>query len=226
MKYKVKILHIESLTYDTNIFRVEKPSNFSFVPGHSIMLYLDEEKAREEKRAFSFTSTNKDNYLEFIIKKYSNSLAEKLHSLKVGDSLFLSDMFGSIRYSGKGVFIAGGAGITPFIAIFRQLKKDNALPGNLLIYSNKESKDIILEEELKSMLKDNCIFTLTRERKEGYENSKIDESFLKDKISNFQQEFYICGSWTFINDIKNILNRLKVGSSLIAIEKKLIYLKN
>jgi predicted ferric reductase len=36
-------------------------------------------------------------------------------------------MFGAIEYKGEGVFIAGGAGVTPFIAILRQLQADDKL---------------------------------------------------------------------------------------------------
>jgi predicted ferric reductase len=35
----------------------------------------------------------------------------------VDDELMFHDIFGTIAYQGKGVFIAGGAGIHPFISI-------------------------------------------------------------------------------------------------------------
>jgi predicted ferric reductase len=35
---------------------------------------------------------------------------------------FSSMMFGAIEYKGEGVFIAGGAGVTPFIAILGNYK--------------------------------------------------------------------------------------------------------
>jgi len=43
------------------------------------------------------------------------------------DELILHDVFGAISYMGEGVFIAGGAGITPFISIFRYLKLKNVI---------------------------------------------------------------------------------------------------
>ena len=51
------------------------------------------------------------------------------------------------QYKGKGVFIAGGAGVTPFISIFRDLKKQNKIGNNILIFSNKTEADIILKDE-------------------------------------------------------------------------------
>jgi predicted ferric reductase len=45
----------------------------------------------------------------------------KIRKLKHGDELIIRDVWGAIEYKGE-VFIAGGAGVTPFIAILRQLQ--------------------------------------------------------------------------------------------------------
>ncbi len=74
-------------------------------------------------------------------------------------------MFGTITYRGPGYFLAGGAGVTPFIAIFRQLEHDNNLPGNHLLFSNKSEQDIILKGEFKRMLGKDAVFTLTQEER-------------------------------------------------------------
>lgn len=208
MEYKLKILDIRPETHDTKHFFLEKPTNFKFNPGYSCMLSLDIEELKEEKRPFSFVSTNDEPYLEFIIKKYYGGVTEKIHKLNIGEHLILSDIFSSHRYRGKGVFIAGGTGITPFIAIFRQLKKDNAIGGNILIFSNKTSSDIILEKELRYLFSGNVIFVLTQEKKEGYEFGRVNEAFLRKYSADFNRQFYICGPDSFEREIKKILRVL------------------
>ncbi|MCK7517280.1 MAG: hypothetical protein MZV64_05925 [Ignavibacteriales bacterium] len=47
--------------------------------------------------------------------------------LKKDNELILHDVFGAINYKGEGVFIAGGAGVTPFISIFRYLQSKNEI---------------------------------------------------------------------------------------------------
>jgi predicted ferric reductase len=42
---------------------------------------------------------------------------KRIRKLKHGDELIIRDVWGAIEYKGEGVFIAGGAGVTPFIAI-------------------------------------------------------------------------------------------------------------
>jgi ferredoxin-NADP reductase len=47
------------------------------------------------------------------------------------------------------------------------------------------------------MLGKNFITTLTDEKKRGYENGRIDYTFLKKK-DNFKQHFYVCGPPQFV----------------------------
>lgn len=53
-------------------------------------------------------------------------VTNELLSLKAGDNLIVNDIFGAIHYKGEGTFIAGGAGVTPFISIFRDLKANGS----------------------------------------------------------------------------------------------------
>jgi ferredoxin-NADP reductase len=87
------------------------------------------------KRPFTFTSLNDNDYLEFIIKIYDSNdgVTRELGKLKQGDELLIHDVWGAIEYKGEGVFIAGGAGVTPFIAILRQLQAENKIANNKLI---------------------------------------------------------------------------------------------
>ncbi|MBI2632083.1 flavodoxin reductase [Candidatus Pacearchaeota archaeon] len=209
--HKVKIISKKYLTRDILEIRTEKPYNFKFIPGHSIMISINNPSFTSPsliKRPYNFTSLNDDSYLEFIIKLYRerNGLSTQFEKLNIGEMLILEEMFGSHRYVGPGIFIAGGVGIAPFIAIFRQLKKDNAIEGNTLLFSSKTSKDIILEKELKELLGENCIFTLT---KENNSNRRIDKLFLIEKVSNFNQHFYICGPDSFARDIKQMISEIK-----------------
>jgi ferredoxin-NADP reductase len=61
---------------------------------------------------------------------------------------FSSMMFGArLNIKAKRVFIAG-AGVTPFIAILRQLQAENKIANNKLIFTNKTANDIILKKNL------------------------------------------------------------------------------
>lgn len=223
----VRLLHKEFVTHDVNRYFFEKPKNYKFTPGQATEISINEDGWEEEKRPFTFTNLNEDLILEFIIKSYDtkkypdhDGVTEKLATLDPGQKIMLDEPWGTIKYKGKGVFIAGGAGITPFIAILRDLQKKNKLKGNKLIFSNKTRKDIILEDEFIEMFpEDDVIFTLTREQRKGYPNVRIDKKFLQKNITDFTQNFYICGPPSMVSSIKKDLADLGAQTDSIVFEK-------
>lgn len=221
-EYIIKILKTEYATHDVKRFIVEKPKNYKFTPGQATELSINLQDYKNEKRPFTFTSLNDDPNLEFTIKMYRDheGVTRKLEDIKQGDSFILRDVWGAIHYKSHGVFIAGGAGITPFIAILRQLRKEKKLKDNMLIFSNKTEKDIILKNEFDEMTKEGLqiVYTLTRENNPKYENRHINESFLKEKITHFNQQFYICGPIKFVGEIQHTIQRLGAYPEAIVIE--------
>jgi ferredoxin-NADP reductase len=216
----VKILSIEPVTHNVKRFKVEKPAGYKYIPGQATEVGVNKPQWEKERRPFTFTSLNEWDHLEFTIKIYADhdGVTNQLGQLKPGDELLLHDIWGAIQYKGVGVFIAGGAGVTPFIAILRQLQHDHELDGNTLLFSNKTHKDIILKDEFSAMLGSRFINTLTQENVPGYDYHPIDEKYLRQKINNFNQQFYICGPDKMVKDIHEILKKLTGKDNLITIE--------
>jgi ferredoxin-NADP reductase len=220
-EYIVKVLHSEYITHDVKRITVERPENYPFKSGQATEVSVNKEGWKEERRPFTFTSLNNWKDLEFTIKIYEDhkGVTNQIGRLREGEELLLHDVWGAITYQGKGVFIAGGAGITPFISIFRQLEKDQKLNGHLLIFSNKTSEDIILKREFERMLGESFINVLTREKVIGYVDRRIDKEFLKTTIKNFSQHFYVCGPEAFTKSIQEMLLDLGANSEAVVIEK-------
>lgn len=218
--YIVKILDAYYITHDVKRFQVEKPLGYDFIPGHATDVSINLPEWKEILRPFTFTCLREMKYLEFTIKIYNerNGVTKMLGRMNKGDELILHDVFGAIEYKGPGVFIAGGAGITPFIAIFRDLYKKNQINGNALIYSNKTHEDVILEAELQKMLKNNFIRLFTRENVVGFRSLRIDRNYLIDVIGDFGQNFYLCGPDEFVANVNKLLIDLGATPETIVIE--------
>lgn len=225
--HTVKIINIKQITHDVKSFTVEKPSDYKFTPGQATDVAINKPGWEDKLHSFTFTSLNSDKNLEFTIKaypvtKYPNhdGMTELLHKLKAGDELFIDDPWGTIEYKDPGIFLAAGAGVTPFIAIIRELYSQNKLSGNKLIFSNKTSEDIILNNEFENIFpKNNFINTLTQEQNNNYEHGRIDEAFLLKHVNNFNQPFYLCGPKGFANSMKEILNKFGATTDSLVWEK-------
>lgn len=216
----IKIKSIENVTHDVIRIVASKPSGFDFVPGQAAELSINKSVWVKEKRPFTFTNLPAFDFLEFTIKIYSehDGVTKEMSNLKAGDELVLHDVFGTINYKGEGVFIAGGAGVTPFISILRDLKAKNAIGKNMLVFGNKTKADIILEKEFKDLLGDSFINILSEEEIEGYHYGKITEDFLQKNVANLNQHFYICGPPPMIEAVETQLVDLGVDKNLIVKE--------
>ena len=199
----------------------EKPAGFSFVPGQATELSIDKEGWREEKRPFTFTSLPQDEVLEFTIKTYPShqGVTNELLELKAGESLLLHDVFGAIAYKGEGVFIAGGAGVTPFISIFRDLKARGEVGSNRLIFANQTRGDIILEKEFRSLLIGNFINILSKETSRVYPRGYITKDFLKDHLPETRPFIYLCGPPPMMEAVTQQLEELNFDKERLVIEE-------
>ena len=222
MEQIVKILSIEKVTHDVKQYRIEKPEGYTFIPGQATEVSINRPAWKEEKRPFTFTCLNHQPYLEFVIKSYRDhdGVTNELDTLGVGDELIIRDVWGAINYQGEGCFIAGGAGITPFIAILRELKATGQIGDNRLFFSNKTKADIILKNELEEILGPNVVFITTHENRSDEKTSRINEDFLKDHIKDFTKHFYICGPDGMVAELSETLQTLGAKADAVVFEKK------
>jgi ferredoxin-NADP reductase len=220
MEEIVRILNTEYVTHDVRRFQVEKPAGYIFIPGQATEVSVNTPQFKDEKRPFTFTGLNNEPFLEFTIKIYTghNGVTKELGALKKGDELIIRDVWGAISYKGPGIFIAGGAGITPFISIFRDLGTKNEVAGNKLIFGNKTKADIILESEFRKLLGSSFINILSEEITPEYSYGFIDEEFLRANISGPDQNFYLCGPPPMVDSVTKYLKDIGIEEKSITLE--------
>jgi ferredoxin-NADP reductase len=221
MEFEVKLLMSEFVTHDVRRIVVTRPDNFRFEPGQGVELAINTPELREQGRPFTPTSLNEDLVLEFTIKAYPahNGVTQALHELQPGATLLMSEAFGTIHYKGPGVFIAGGAGITPFIAIVRDLTRKGKLSSQGMIFSNRTPADIIYEKELRHVFGDGLVLTCTESQAPGYKQRRIDKEFLTEHIKDLDQRFYVCGPPGFMEVVNGALQELGVDPDALVFEQ-------
>lgn len=220
MEHYVKIKSVTQVTHNVKQFRFEKPSGYEFTPGHATEVSINKEGWRDEKRPFTFTCLKGEDYLEFTIKIYPehDGVTKELATLTSGDELIIRDSWGAIEYKGDGYVIAGGAGITPYIAMFRDLYKKDKLDGMHLFFSNKTDEDIILKEELDKMLKGNVTYVITEQEDSNYHKGYINKHFIKEQVGDFSTNFYVCGPPKMTKDINEILEECGASSDAVTLD--------
>ena len=219
--YIVKITHVEPVVNRVFKIRTEKPKGYDYKPGQATEVALQYDGWEKEKRPFTFTSLPEDNYLEFTIKTYPDheGVTKRIATVGVGDEFEIGDAWGAIEYKGEGVFIAGGAGLTPFLSILRDLQQKGNLGHNQLFFSNQYEDEIIAFEELKSMLGGRFKNVITKQKDPELPTGRIDEEFLRNNITDFSQSFYVCGPPAFTSALTKMLSKLGAKPDALVFEK-------
>jgi len=220
----VKIEKILQVTHNVRSYRLERPQGYAFEPGQATELSLDEPGFTDKRHPFTFTSLPGDDFLEFTIKSYfgtgKDGMTERLFHYEPGQRLILRDPWGTITYKGPGTFIAGGAGVTPFISILRDVDGKHELAGNRLITSNRTAEDIILRQEFEAMSGLGHLWTVTDDPDAtGVEHARIDEAFLKQHLPDFTGHFYLCGPDPMVAELRTTLESLGAKTDAMTWEK-------
>lgn len=220
MEAVVKIKSIIHVTHDVLQITTEKPAGIVYQPGQAVDISINKPGWSEELRPFTFTSLPSEDHLEFTIKTYPahKGVTAQLLTLHAGDELIIHDVFGDIQYKGEGIFIAGGAGITPFIAIFKHLATKNAIGNSKLLFANKTKSDIILQEKFDQLLGKNFINILSDEKIEGYEHGYISKDLIGKNMDHQLKYYYLCGPDPMMNAVEKQLSDLGITAEYIVRE--------
>ncbi len=216
-EFRVPIIAVETVTHDVKAYRVEKPAGYTFEPGQATEVAIARAGWETETRPFTFTSRTKDPWLEFTIKSYRghDGVTKLLDTLGPGDRLILHDVWGALTYRGPGLFLAGGAGITPFLSVFRDLHERGALAGNRLMFSNKTAADVIRGDELQALLGDNFVSLLSETPAAGHRSGMIDEALLTKELSLNPMHIYLCGPDPMMDAVSALIKRAGFEDRLV-----------
>jgi len=218
--HTVTLKKISYLNHNVVQLNVTKPDHYAFTPGQATEVSILKSGWEDKKRPFTFTSLPSDEHLEFTIKVYDShdGVTEQIGKLEKGDQLLIDEPWGAIRYKGSGMFIAGGAGITPFLPILKQLKSENKVFGHTLLFANKKEKDIFFQKRLSEVLGNDFINILSEEDKDDHKHGHINADLIKEYSNTLKQFFYVCGPPKMIEHVIDELKSIGVDKELIVTE--------
>ncbi|MGR3393890.1 MULTISPECIES: FAD-binding oxidoreductase [Rhodobacterales] len=226
MTHTLTLRSIEPVTHDVSHLVFERPESFDFTPGQAVDMALDRDGWREARHPFTMTSLPGEETLDFVIKSYPESaeghegMTARIARMQPGDTVLVEEPWGAIEDKGDGVFIAGGAGVTPFIAILRdKLARNGTLEGNTLVFSNKAERDIILRDSFEKMPGLATRFVVTEEEGSPFHAAQIDAALLREHVRPGRDTCYICGPDAMLDDMAEALREIGVAEPAIVTEE-------
>jgi propane monooxygenase reductase subunit len=153
-----EVMSNEHVTHDMRhlVVRLVEPASIKFFPGQ----YLDfTVPGHDATRSFSManTSCRDDGRLEFVIKIYPGGLFSEVldTQVAVGDRLEVTGPFGVFtlrdRPDADLVFLGGGAGMAPILALLRSMAERGIDRRATFYYGARRRQDLCFEKELHAL---------------------------------------------------------------------------
>lgn len=238
--HQLRIREITRETADCVSILLEVPaelqSTFQFRAGQYLTVRAQID-GQEVRRSYSICSSPAENALRVAVKAVDGGLFSNYANtqLKAGDHLDVMPPMGSFVLKSASpaphhyVAFASGSGITPIMAMIKDLLESEAQSTFTVFYGNKNVKSVIFKEELEG-LKNKYLnrfalyYVLSREQQEiELFNGRLDGA----KCATFAQYFfnlqqidgyYLCGPEEMIVEVREALGQLGVDEHKIHFE--------
>lgn len=224
----LKVLNVHRETSDTVKIEFDIPAdlrkNYQFKAGQYIDVNIDVD-GKDERRSYSICS-GKNEPLAIAVKEIANGKVSKWfnQNLEAGTEVSVSEPKGNftLQEDAKNVVaIAAGSGITPILAIAKDMETKG---GNLrLFYGNRTVESIIFKKELDALKNTFTTHFLSQENVEGFENGRITKDHFTEIIKNDlsllrADAYFICGPEELIIHISDTLKFFGVNEKKIHFE--------
>lgn len=225
---RVKVKKIVNETAEVKSFYLE-PVNSSLMPpflaGQFITLCVTID-GRTYKRPYSITSKVNDlTEYRITIKKQDNGVVSSymFREVNEGDLFNILGPFGHFTYEKwrdqeDVVLIAGGSGITPFMAYLQDEDFLKHIHSLTLLVAARFDQDIIFKKEIDDIKAKNSkisvTYILSEQKREGYEYGLIDEEkLLKLHLEN--KSIFVSGPLKMYFSLNEIFKKLDLPNRFI-----------
>jgi ring-1,2-phenylacetyl-CoA epoxidase subunit PaaE len=225
--YPLKIKDIRPETEDSKVISFEIPSDlkavFHWKCGQNITIRFYQD-GKEQRRSYSINTIPSEGNLEIGVRRIDDGLFSDtvINTLQPGITLDVMPPTGNfVLDSNKDelshvVFFAAGSGITPIIALIKELLLHHTNTRVTLIYGNRTHQSVMFLEELEN-LKDDYVGRLQLIHlfsREAVENELFNGRINKEKAAAIlnslvyqahEAQYYLCGPREMVMEVKDLL---------------------
>jgi propane monooxygenase reductase subunit len=213
------------------VLKLIEPTDIAFWPGQYVDIAIP---GTDATRSFSManTSSKESGQLEFVIRcypdgKFSHFLDQELD---VGDQLDLVGPFGVFTLrDGRDsdiVFVGGGAGMAPILAVLRSLAEKGSARKATFYYGARSQKDLCFEKELNALTEQlpNFRYVPALSEADDEEPWEGEVGLITDIVKKYETDLtdadsYVCGPPPMVEAAMDVLGGLGAPEKNIYYDK-------
>lgn len=233
--HEVRLVRRETVAEGTMAFYFSRPSGFRHQAGQSLLLTLinpPETDGEGNGRTFTIASAPHEPELMIATRMRETAFKRVLKVAPVGTTVSIDGPNGEMvlhdDVARPAVFLAGGIGITPFLAIARHAAKERLPHRIYLFYANRRPKDAAFLPELQKLEQLNPNYRLIAIMAEpdksaqrwsgetGFIRRDLLEKHLADLASPM---YYFAGPPPMTMAMRNMLEEIGIGEQAMRYEE-------
>jgi ferredoxin-NADP reductase len=231
----LKLTAREIVADGTMAFRFAKPADFKYRAGQHIALSLLDRAgsdAKRRSRTLTLASAPYENDLMIATRISDSAFKRALDALPVGSGVRMTGPYGEFTLHADAarpaVFLAGGIGITPFLAMARDAAHRKLPHRIMLFYSNRRPRDAAFLHELRHLENANPNFRLVATVTEqpdppqgwSLEIGPINEEMLRRNVPDVSAPvYYFAGPPAMAKAMHEMLKKIGVAEKDIRCEE-------
>ena len=224
--YDLRLTGRDVVADGTVAFRFAKPAGFTHVAGQNVSLTLpslSEPDAKGRSRTLTLASAPDERELMVATRLSGSAFKRALDTLPVGSTARIAGPSGDLTLHADparpAVFLAGGIGITPFLAMVRDATRAKLPHRVTLFYSNRRPQDAAFLDELRRLEQTNPNFRLVATITEqpdpaqpwSGEIGAINEEMLRRHVPDVRAPiYYFAGPPAMTNAMRDVLTKIGV----------------
>jgi ferredoxin-NADP reductase len=216
-------------------FFLRPPAWGSFLAGQHVDVRLTAPDGYQAERSYSIGSAPETPDIELVIERLATGEVSPFfhEAVVIGDAIELRGPIGGhfvwrAEDGGPLLLVGGGSGVVPLMSILRHRANRATSVPTTLIYSVRQTADLIFQDELVQRAKGDPGFslfaTITRQAPHmaPFRGGRVDAALVNEALASLggmPKRTYVCGSNAFVDTASQLLLDMAVPFASIRTER-------
>lgn len=225
--FKTQLGEVRKLSPSSVGFSVQlaPDANLKFLPGQYMNVIVP---GTTQSRSYSFSSMPSNGLVDFLVRNIPGGLMSTYltEHAKTGDALTMTGPVGSFYLRDlkrPALFLAGGTGLAPFLAMLDEIERTGSSHPIHMIYGVTNDADLVETEKLQSFAAANASFTFatvvadaqSQHQRKGYVTHHLPDELL----NGGDVDIYLCGPPPMVDAVRSFLETKGVKPANFYYEK-------